>query len=219
MTRIHVLVEGQTEETFVKQVLYPHFLPLSIFLSPIVIQTRRRKSGLKFRGGVNSYGRVRRDLGRLLRDRQARVTTMLDFYGLPEDFPGYSTLPTGTPYDNVEHLEKALVEDFGDSRLLPYLSLHEFEALLFVQPEALGVVFEGRGDAVRALAQETAQFSSPEEIDEGPTTHPAARISARIPEYDKVAHGPRIVQRIGLAPLRKKCPHFDRWISTLEKLQ
>lgn len=218
MTRVHVLVEGQTEETFIRSLLAPHFASRGVYLTPVLAATKRIKSGQKFKGGVIHYEPFRRDLQRLLRDTNAvAVTTMIDYYGLPEDFPGFSNLPAGSCYDRAAHLERALRDDLGHPRLLPYLSLHEFEALLLTAPSEIGTAFPAGGQIAR-LEKDVSAFPSPEEINEGPDTHPAARILQYLPGYRKALHGPLIASRIGLAALRQRCPHFAAWIDRLERL-
>lgn len=86
--RVLVLVEGQTEEHFVKRVLAPALLLRQIDIRPTPLVTKRVKSGPSFKGGVTSFGKFDRDVRRLLGDRNALVTTMLDYNGLPGDFPG-----------------------------------------------------------------------------------------------------------------------------------
>ena len=142
MTWAYVLVEGQTEETFIKRVLGPHLATLGVYLTPILVATKRAKDGLKFKGGVTRYEPVRKDLLRLLSDRSAAaVTTMIDFYGLPGDFPGVASLPTRVScYQRVGFLEDALRSDLDDPRFRPYLSLHEFESLLLTSPLEIGGV-------------------------------------------------------------------------------
>src|SRR6185436_9487197 len=46
--RVHVLVEGQTEETFIRDVLAPHLASREVYLTPVLAATKRIKSGLKF---------------------------------------------------------------------------------------------------------------------------------------------------------------------------
>lgn len=65
---------------------------------------------------------------------------MLDFYGLPEDFPGQDSRPTQARAA-VAHLEHCASNAVGNPRFIPYLSLHEFEALLFADPH---LVADGR---------------------------------------------------------------------------
>ena len=90
--RLHFIVEGQTEETFVNQVLRPHLAYRSIVVDARCIQTSR-KGGTKHRGGINNYELPKQDIFRWIReDRRpdARFTTMFDLYGLPQEFPGRS---------------------------------------------------------------------------------------------------------------------------------
>ncbi|MCS7020913.1 MAG: DUF4276 family protein [Gemmatales bacterium] len=217
MKRILILCEGQTEETFVTRLLKPHLNQFDKEPIPTILVTKKLKSGHEFQGGITSYTRVRRDVYHLLRDSNAVcITTMLDYYGLPADFPGKKTLSAQTPYDRVAHLELAFAQDIDNPRFRPYLMLHEFEALLFVQPavipEALGVSPAG------VTFNNITQFNSPEEIDDGQQTHPAARIKQVLPSYRKALDGPRIVERIGLGQIRARCPHFHEWLSYLERL-
>ena len=219
MKRIHALVEGQTEETFVRSVLGPHFLPLGLVIGPIVVATKKVKSGGKFRGGVTSYQQVRRDLQNLLGDRGAvAITTMLDLYGLPADFPGKERLPRGgSCYDRVSFLEEALRADVNHPLLIPYLSLHEFEALLLVSPLDIEKALPGE-PSMATLKRDVERFDSPEEVNEGPETHPSARIKKLAKSYQKRLHGPLITERIGLAGIRGRCPHFGGWLRRLEEL-
>jgi hypothetical protein len=97
MKFVKIYVEGQTEETFVRDVLTPHLSGIGVYPTPVLAKTKREKSGRAFKGGLTSYAKVRRDILRLLDDSSAAaVTTMLDFYGLPKDFPGNSIIPTGS---------------------------------------------------------------------------------------------------------------------------
>ena len=221
MKRVHILVEGQTEESFVNKLLGPHLAGYGIHVTPILVATKRAKEGRKFRGGVTSYGKLRRDLRRLFLDSSVEaVTTMFDFYGLPADFPGHSTIPATSCWDRAAYLERALLEDLDeDPRLIPYLSLHEFEALLFVAPDELGGVVKGKSALVRELERVASGFSSPEEINDGPETHPSARVTELAPGYRKALHGPLAAARIGLERMRESCPHFDGWVSRLEALR
>ena len=50
------------------------------------------------------------------------VTTMLDFYGLPESFPGRANPQGGTPPERAACVEKAWSADVANARFRPYLS-------------------------------------------------------------------------------------------------
>jgi hypothetical protein len=217
MMSVLIYVEGQTEETFVNKILAPHF-ENRLYLKPVIAKTKRTKAGRTFKGGIVSYTKVRRDILGLLGDTSAAlVTTMIDYYGLPDDFPGRRDLRPGTPYQRVTCLEKAFAEDIGDSRFRPFLVLHEFEALVLSQPLRLEEVLPQYQGQVHKLIQDI-RGRAPEEIDEGPETHPAARIVRYFPGYQKRLHGPMVVERIGLDAIRSKCPHFDEWLSLLDSL-
>jgi hypothetical protein len=105
--RALVLVEGQTEERFVKDVLAPALEPQNLYLKSTVLVTKRVKSGPNFKGGVTSFVKFETDLRLLfLGAGNALVTTLLDYYGLPNDFPGMVTRPNGTPLQRVKHVEQ-----------------------------------------------------------------------------------------------------------------
>ena len=90
MVRVLVLVEGQTEERFVNDVLAPFFATKQVFLSPKILTTKVVKSGKDFKGGVSTYAQIEKHLNNLLGDSNAHVTTLIDYYGLPTDTPGLS---------------------------------------------------------------------------------------------------------------------------------
>jgi hypothetical protein len=214
--RALVLVEGQTEERFVKDVLGPAFWPRGLYLSPTILVTKRVKDGPNFKGGVTRFARFENDVLKLMRARGAVVTTILDYYGLPLDFPGMNTRPTGTSRQRVEHVEQAISAYFGSpANFVPFLALHEYEAWLFASPSALsGVMNDPTKQAdIEAIRQ---SVSTPEEINDDPEWAPSKRILKLFPSYQKVAHGPMAAGRIGLERIRAECPHFDRWLSVLE---
>src|SRR5580658_7820372 len=112
--RVLILVEGQTEERFVKDVLGPFFFERQLFFFPTILVTKRVKDGPNFKGGVTNFAKFRNDAQRLLTSAGgALVTTMLDYYRLPLDFPGMNSRPThGTPIQRVRHVENAIAEHF-----------------------------------------------------------------------------------------------------------
>jgi hypothetical protein len=121
----------------------------------------------------------------------------------------------------VATIEKAFAEDLGDPRFIPYLQLHEFEALLLADPEKFDWEFPDHEKAIRSLVELVAQFASLELIDDQYDTAPSRRISAVIPEYDgrKASAGPLIAEKIEVDTLRQKCRHFGGWLSRLESLR
>jgi hypothetical protein len=217
MKRCLILVEGQTEERFVKDLLVPAFALQGMHLTPVILMTKKVKSGGKFKGGVTSFAKLRADLVRLLPDNRALVTTLIDYYGLPMDTPGMASRPVARPIDRVRHVEESICKDLGSPRhFLPFLALHEFEALLFTDPAI-------KAEAIPALEKTPeliaiAEGLAPEDINERLETAPSKRLQQVFPTYKKTIHGPTAAKRIGLAAIRSCCPHFDSWVTRLEQV-
>ena len=228
MTRLQFLVEGSTELRFIKSVLAPHLGAIGIMAYPIAVLTSKdRRLSREYRGGINSYQQVKADLLRLIKRYGTKhntwFTTMIDLYRLPSDFPGY--LPAGRNQhyrQRVEYLERELGADVNHARFIPYIQLHEYEALLLSAPDRFRSFYEEQEHeaGIQRLQALASRYSSPEEIDDGSLTAPSKRIIAEIPQYedDKASAGPQIVGQIGLALIRQKCPHFNDWITRIENL-
>ena len=151
-------------------------------------------------------------------------STMVDLYRLPNDFPGYEACRAiPEPRKRVECLEEQFARDvreqFGDSligqRFIPYIQLHEFEALLFSDPDKFFDSFPDAGAAIAQLHAIRARHDGPEDIDGGETTAPSKRIQQILPDYVKSVSGILIAKRIGLAEFRRQCPHFNQWVMKL----
>lgn len=219
MTKIFISVEGQTEETFVTEVLKPYFEPQQLYLIPVLVKTRRMPNAPDFRGGFVPYQKIKKELQSLLGDTSvAAVSTMYDFYALGRDFPGMDTIPNGSGRDRVAHLEQFLLGDIDSRRFRPYLQLHEFESFLFVDVETTANLLLGDNNALQELQNINRQFPTPEEIDDDPNSAPSKRIERIFPEYQKVLDGPLITIEVGLEKLRTTCAHFNAWLTWLESL-
>jgi hypothetical protein len=218
MGKVLILVEGQTEETFIRDVLSPYLHEKGIYPSAKLITTKHVKSGPNFKGGCNSYDKVRNDLNLLLQDTSATiVTTMIDYYALPDNFPGFATCPNGSCFERVKYLEDQFKIDISDKRFYPYFQIHEFEALIFSFPEKIITAFPGEKQQLDRLQETIRSFSSPEEINNNPQTAPSKRLKKYFPAYEKVAHWFLITSRIELDMIRGKCKHFDEWVRFIEE--
>lgn len=216
--RVLILVEGQTEERFVKDVLGPHFYARQLFFFPTILVTKRVKDGPNFKGGVTNFAKFQNDARRLLNSAGAAlVTTLLDYYRLPVDFPGMKSRPLhGTALERVTHVETSIAQHFDSPpNFLPFLVLHEFEALLFSSTAELPRALYGSHKQPE-FAAIRASVATPEEINERPEYAPSKRIAAMFPAYKKTLHGPITMARIGLEQTRKECPHFNEWMNKLE---
>ena len=73
---------------------------------------------------------------------------------------------------------------FGRNRFVPYVMMHEFEALLFSDCEQFGRGI-GRPDLAASFQGIRDQFASPEEIDDSPETAPSKRVESLVAGYQK----------------------------------
>jgi len=222
LIRLNIVVEGPTEETFVRDVLAPYWGEKEIFAIARSVETGRRR-GRVFRGGVQNYEKMQRDVLNWIRQqRDTYCTTMFDLYRLPRNFPGKNSIdPNLHDYKRVSYLEAAFAADIGSDRFIPYIQLHEFESLLFADIDRLKIYYlDDKNKAVERLSTMANSFSSPELINEGDETAPSKRIIKEIPTYkdNKVVIGPAVAGEIGLPVLRERCAHFNEWLTKIENL-
>lgn len=150
---------------------------------------------------------------------------MVDFYGLPNTWPGRNTAPQRAITKRANYIETELLSDvrqgMGDSfnpkRFIPYLMMHEFEAMLFSDCQLFADAI-GHPDVASHFEAIRNQFDNPEEIDDSPQTAPSKRIERLVPGYQKPLSGTQAALEIGLASIRAACPHFDTWLIRLEHL-
>jgi hypothetical protein len=215
MIRLNVVVEGQTEETFVRDILTPELSARNVFPSARSVQTGSR-GARKYRGGSLSYAQWKKDLGNWMkqegRRREVWFTTMIDFYELPDDFPGYEECRRKPdPWQRVECLEETWLRDMNHPHFIPYIQMHEFEALLFADVTKFAGVYPSEPDRIRRLQDARRPFRTVDEIDEGDETAPSKRIREVFPSFDKVFEGTLVALDIGLARMCGESPHFKRW--------
>lgn len=224
---IHILCEGQTEQGFVEDVLRPYLQEKGVKgVKSILITTNKKKNA---RGGMLTYNHALTDLNLLQQtkmdgDYERHVfTTMFDLYALPDDFPGFATRRIiQDPYLMVDLLEQDFADAVNDRRFIPYIQLHEFEALLFCGIEHLKKLYPGCEKRCEQLVEDLERIGNPELINNCPKTAPSKRIIRAI-EGDKKTHynynkpktGRYVTKNIGIDELRSKCKHFDEWIEKL----
>jgi Domain of unknown function (DUF4276) len=227
VVRLLILVEGETEETFVNEVLAPHLYGKQFqSVSAKLMGNARLRSQ---RGGVRGWPEVRREILRHLRtDQQVFVTTMVDYYGMPSDPQRHTAWPgrhdsAAMPFpEKSNHVEFALTmeveTELGDARrFIPFVVMHEFEAFLFSDCDTFANSI-GRGEVAPGFQAIRDAFSSPEEINDSPLTHPSRRIVDLIPAYQKPIMGNIAAIEIGCEKMRSECPHFRSWLERLEQL-
>jgi len=221
MPRLLIHVEGQTEETFVKEVLAEHLMPFGYeSVSARLVGNPRMK-----RGGIRPWPGVKRDLIRHLKQDQSAVAAiMADYYGLPHGWPGRAEAPErNSSSGKAEHVEASLQaninEEMGDRfdprRFVPLIMMHEFEALLFSDPDRFAQAI-GKPGLTQRFREVRQDFPCPEDINDSPMTAPSKRIENLFAGYEKPLFGVVAVLEIGLQTMRRECPHFDKWMERLE---
>ena len=139
MSRVIAVVEGFTEQSFVREVLGPWLwdgFRVELVASP---------AGKPGKKGGNNYAKVKRDvINHLKNPHFTAVTTFFDYHGMSPKWPGRAATSKKAQADKPKAVEKAIREDIrksvGDeavSRLIPYIQMREFEALLFSEPAHL----------------------------------------------------------------------------------
>lgn len=219
---LHVLCEGQTEERFVKDVLAPYLREYNIFAKPILLLTSKKKN---LRGGMISYQQVKRDLTILFKQHKDNrieshvFTTMFDYYALPEEFPGYSEAHRIQDVRlRIAAIEQQFAQDIAHRAFIPYIQLHEFEALLFVDITKLTSEYPLSADAIEDLKHETDSYGDPELINDSRTTAPSKRIIKALEKkynYNKVQSGATVTANIGIESLLQNCRHFNEWMKAI----
>jgi hypothetical protein len=150
---------------------------------------------------------------------------MIDFYGLGPGFPGTPLPPHLSNIQKVEHIERAIKDDIcgripdfrPDVRLIPYLSLHEYEGLLFSDPDALAQALN-QANLAHRFRQIRNDFPTPEDIDDSPENAPSKRVIAIYPAYRKVIEGTLAAKAVGIERMRQECGHFQQWLERIEAL-
>lgn len=198
MKRLGISVEGTTEREFVNRVLRPHLCNHGWV----------NVSAVDIKGNV-SLDKIEHALRPLLGGFQ-HVTTLYDFYGFKRK--GLADVVA------LEAMIADRVDEEWRHRFTPYVQLHEFEALLFVNPTCANDWLQGKPAQLAALQAALAECGEPEAINDRPETSPSHRLKAQYPHFDKKLHGPDIVELTGLPAIRQACPRFDRWITQLEQL-
>lgn len=223
MRRLLIHVEGHSEEKFVNFHLQPYLARSGVSTSARLMGKSRMRLN---RGGIKSWTVVRDEILRIAsQDPSVAHTLMVDYYALPKDWPG-SHQSVDLPFERkAAHIQECLKNDLASQipdrscgfEFIPFITMHEFEGLLFSSPEALSeATLSPR--VVRKLLDIRNAFPTPEMINDSPETCPSKRLTKLIPSYQKTLHGLLTVEKIGLDSIRAECPHFSEWLSKLEEL-
>ena len=160
--------------------------------------------------GNISIDRIRTEIKKLANNFDV-VTTLYDFYG-------FKKLAIGETKKSLEDRMLEGVHDSIKAKLIPYIQMHEFEALLFCCAETMARVLREPDiqDWCQCILNEYGNY--PERINNSPLTAPSKRLLENT-GYRKTTHGSNIAAAIGIDKIRRMCPGFDEWLNKIESLQ
>ncbi len=209
MKIVYIYCEGQTEESFINEILVPYFSNINIYVIPIICTTSRHKNK-KYKGGVSNYNKIKDELIKICKQHHNEyVTTMFDYYAMPSDTPNIND-NTHDIYKRIENIERAVDDDISMSNCSFNLVLHEFEGLLFSNPDSFLKIAEE--DTVSEIVKIRNEALTPEHINNSPNTAPSKRLEMLIPNYAKIKNGTILSKDMGIDIIMDECKHFAKWI-------
>ncbi len=217
---ITAIVEGKTEQIFIQDIVAPYLAGKGIYITPIIIA----KPGQ--RGGDVKFARAKNDIELHLKQRSDTFLTLfVDYYGIKSDWPGLKeakkeSMPSGKA-EKVNSATKEQVNNlFGkynsDRRFIPYVAMHEFEAMLFSEPQELAKQLQVLQSDIDKILKECGE---PENIDDSPHSAPSKRLEKLSSRFKKTSTGIAIAKAIGLVKIRKRCPIFNNWLKEIESIK
>ncbi|MCW3787229.1 DUF4276 family protein [Plebeiibacterium sediminum] len=208
MKRLVFIVEGDTEIILVEKIIMPYLVAQGI-TNPVNCQTITTNRKQNKKGGVSTYGKFKNEVNRTLRQGNVLVTTLIDFFKLPADFPEFTH-----DSHNIGDIETAILKDFGDNEnFIPYIQRHELEALMFSSRDGFDLVIDDE-KKIALIDAINKEYPNPEDINNSPQTAPSKRLG-KIFNYDKTGDGEMILEMVGIEPMLEKCPRFAEWIGKI----
>jgi len=209
MKRLVFIVEGDTEIILVNNHIIPYLISRG-FNNAMNVQTIVTNRKQHKKGGVVSFGKFEHEVNLTFSLGNVIVTSFIDFFRLPGDFPGY-TSNSG----QIAEIEKSVWEHFQrNPDFIPYIQRHELEALMFSSREGFELVIDD-GRKLQQIDQILDQYANPEDINNSPETAPSKRL-ARIFGYDKVDDGELIFGMMTIESILEKCRRFAEWVKMIE---
>lgn len=225
---VNIVVEGPSERSFINAVVAPDLGTKGIYVNASVVG----RSGHK--GGNINFDRMFTDIRNYLaQQNNTLVSTMIDYFRLDPAWPGMSeiekrensgeTLELETKLDILKQatlakLQEKLPEiENLEQRFIPYVQMHEFEALLFSKPQVLA---EQIGIEENKLTAAVKNYATPEHINTNPEKAPSKLIAKLgTNNYKKRRHGLIVAEKIGLSSIREKCVLFNTWLNAFSRSQ
>lgn len=214
--RMVILVEGESELIFVQQMMIPRLYSVSkdgwSIESCKIISNRK----LNKKGGNVNYDYLCNDIARFASQGCRVITTFLDFFRLPNNFPGYTN-----DGNCIHKIEQEMDLDLRNrilalKQFVPYIQKHEFEALLFSSMDGFEYLLDDELQLKR-IKDIVSNYPNPEDINGGASTAPSKRL-LDIFDYNKAADSTDMLEKIGFDVILAKCPRFAAWYSRLAEI-
>jgi len=208
LKNVYVCCEGQTETMFVRNYLSQYMGQFNISMKPIILNPNE-KTGQK--GGISKYSSAKKEITiRSKEHKNEYVTTMIDYYGFP--FNQVETIEKGK---DPETWERIIQDDIGQPNCIFHFDVHEFESILFVDPEAFRIYGK---KVVEKIAEIRMEYPNPETINSRYESCPSRRLMGMIDGYGKVMSANQLMANLDIDSIRRVCPHFNKWIQQLSEL-
>jgi len=233
MQLVYVIVEGATENIFIKRILEPYITRQTD--GKLILYPTQNETSSGFRGGVVSYQKLIDNIVTQAKIKpNAYITTLIDYYGLDKvNFPQYQEIINNKSldiYEKIEQFEKQMeldIQNDCNQRFIPYIQLHEFEALYFADLDRFLEIDpiwneKQKMDISNILLQAKNQ---PELINGKPETAPSKRLRDKLC-YGKVHHSKLFASYLenndlidsAITNMSERCPHFNEWLTKVLKL-
>lgn len=222
MKKLVFIVEGDSENEFVNRLIRPYLASKGIpdyHIKSIIITMGGGGHGFN---NIEHFKNTVRPV--LHREDQPVITSFIDHYRLNSErkLPGYEECIRESDIERkLAKMEEKLQEAVQSIRpyrfFIPYIQRHEFETLLFANPEG---GFDLEDDRIKQeIVALCGSFASIEDINCTPEGAPSVRLGAIYAKYkkkyNKGADAVDIAELTTMEKILEKCPRFKNWIDRL----
>lgn len=221
MKHLYIVVEGETESEFIKQLVIPYFESQGIItlIQPIII----KKSGGGH--GYDNIEHLKNTIEPLLYYKnEPIITTFIDHYGINSvrKLPNYEVCSQKQETEErIKCMEENLFEVINSIKnyplFIPNITRHEIETLFLSNPKE---GFDWQPDKIKEEVIELCNdFESVEDINHTLENSPSKRLEriykANNQKYVKPKDGIEIAYLTGIETILEKCPRFKNWLDKL----
>lgn len=215
MRDIYIIVEGDTEQRFVRELMVPYFNSIPRICDKEIKALKIPTSRMQ-KGGNVSYPKLKGYIQTLLKQEQGvAITTFIDYFKIPKNTPGYLESQSRLTADEaISYIEQSINEVINNNRFFSYIQKHEFKALLFVDNDGFEVLAGINSEQLKCFKKIIEDYPNPEEINKGKTTAPSKRLISILHKYKnaKPFYSSLISKRNGIESIISRCPRFKVWI-------